>query len=173
MPISKIPKKLIPTQVLQKRVSEIAKAINRDYVGKELTVIGILNGSFIFMADLIRQLKVPVTCDFMTLASYGNSTNSKGVCLNLDTIHPVKGKNILIIEDIIDTGSTAKYFINRLWQKKPKSVAVCTLLRKNRDRHHFFKVDYLGFAIPDKFVAGYGLDYKGKYRNLPYIATVK
>ena len=164
---------LIPPKTLHNRISKIAKVINKDYISKELTVIGILNGSFVFMADLIRQLKMPLTCGFMTVSSYYNSTNSNGVHLNSDMTQSIKGKNVLIVEDIIDTGSTAKYLINRFRRKKPKSVALCALLKKDTKSNGSIKIDYLGFTIPNKFVAGYGLDYKGKYRNLPYIAVAK
>lgn len=155
---------------IRARVAELGKRISRDYAGKELTVIGVLKGSFIFMADLVRAITIPVSCEFLSVSSYGNAVRSSGeVKLNLDIAEPLAGKHILIVEDIIDSGLTLQFLIELLSVRHPASLKVCALLDKPAARKSAAKVDYVGFAIRDEFVVGYGLDYAQKFRELPYI----
>ncbi len=161
---------LLPEERVQARVRELAAQINRDYAGRELLVIGILRGAFIFMADLVRQLEVPVTVDFIAVASYGNATQSSGVVRILkDLDESVAGRHVLLVEDIIDTGLTLNYLYDCLRARGPASLRVCTLLDKPDRRRVDIQPDYNGFTIPDYFVVGYGLDCGQRYRNLPGI----
>lgn len=164
---------LISTEKLQARIRELADEINKAYKNRSLVVVGVLKGSFIFMADLTRLIQCPLTCDFLRVASYGNRTYSSGsVRIEFDLTQPIKGRNVLLVEDIIDTGLTAKCVIENLLTKKPCSLKICALLKKRGREKVKIKIDYLGFTIPNKFVVGYGLDFRGRYRNLPYIAVV-
>jgi hypoxanthine phosphoribosyltransferase len=165
-----VAKVLLSEEQLQKRIKELGQQISKDYAGKSLLCVGILKGSFIFLADLVRQIDVPVSIDFLAVSSYGNSTESSGaVKLLMDLKNDIKDKHVLIVEDIVDTGLTMKYLLDTLGQRKPASLAVCTLLKKDNHQSKI-KLDYLAFEIPkDAFVVGYGLDYAEKYRNLPYI----
>ncbi|HOA80918.1 MAG TPA: hypoxanthine phosphoribosyltransferase, partial [Defluviitaleaceae bacterium] len=145
-----------------------------DYRGKDLTVIGILKGSNIFMGDLIRKIDIPLQIDFMVVSSYGQSTESSGIVRVIkDLDYSIEGKNILIVEDIIDTGLTLAYLKEILLKRKPQSVKICSLLDKPARRRVDLEVDYIGFETPDEFIVGYGIDYSEKYRNLPYIAVLK
>ncbi|WP_193391926.1 hypoxanthine phosphoribosyltransferase [Defluviitalea phaphyphila] len=165
---------LFTEEELLKKVEELGKKITKDYEGEELTVIGILKGSNIFMGDLIRKIDIPVYIDFMVVSSYGQSTESSGVVKVLkDLEHSIEGKNVLIVEDIIDTGLTLDYLKSNLLRRKPKSLKICTLLDKPARRKIDLKIDYKGFEIPDEFIVGYGIDYAEKYRNLPYVAVLK
>ncbi len=165
---------LMSEAALQKRVAELGEAISRDYAGKEILMVCVLRGAFIFMADLARAITVPVSIDFMAVSSYGASTTSSGVVRIIkDFDEAVEGKHILIVEDIIDSGLTLKYLYNQILSRKPASVRICTLLNKPERRKAEVPVDYNGFTIPDAFVVGYGLDYAEKYRNLPYIGILK
>ncbi|HHW68154.1 MAG: hypoxanthine phosphoribosyltransferase [Epulopiscium sp.] len=156
------------------KVKELGQQISEDYRGEDLTVVGILKGSNIFMGDLIRKIDIPLSIDFMVVSSYGQSTESSGVVKVLkDLEYSIEGKNILIVEDIIDTGLTLDYLKENLLRRKPKSLKICTLLDKPARRKVDLKVDYVGFEIPDAFIVGYGIDYAEKYRNLPYIAVLK
>jgi hypoxanthine phosphoribosyltransferase len=166
---------LISEPVLQARIATLAAAIQEDYAGRDLVLVGILRGGVIFMADLARQLDMPVEMDFMATSSYGNATESSGVVRilkDLDT--SVEGRHILIVEDIIDSGLTLKYLMENLARRNPASIAVCTLLDKEKAQgDDIIQPQYTGFSIPDRFVVGYGLDYAQKYRNLPYIGVLK
>ena len=164
---------LISSEELHAKVVELGQQITEDYRGKEVTVIGVLNGCFVFLADLVRQIKIPIATDFLGLSSYGASTSSSGVvAFTKDLSGPIEGKHVLIVEDIIDTGLTMDYLMENLLTRKPASVKVCSLLSKPARRQVDAQLDYLGFTIEDRFVVGYGLDYDGKYRNLPHIAVV-
>jgi len=165
---------LIAKADIDKRVVELAEAIFRDYEGKELIVIGILKGAFIFMADLIRQLRCPCKVDFVRLASYGTGTVSSGsIMITKDIETPIKGKDVLIVEDIVDTGLTLSFLVARLKERDPRSLKVCVFLDKKERRKIPFGADYVGFDIPDHFVVGYGLDFNEMYRFLPDICVIK
>ena len=165
---------LFSEEALDKRVSEIADQINRDYAGKEPMLISVLRGSFVFMADLIRKIEVPCTVDFMSVSSYGRGTTSSGqVQITKDLSDDIEGKDIIVVEDILDSGNTLSYLLELLRARKPASMKLCTLLDKPDRRVKEVHVDYSGFTIPDEFVVGYGLDYAEKYRNLPYIGILK
>ncbi len=167
-------KVLIDSEAIQRRVAELGTQISRDYEGKEVAVVGILKGSFIFMGDLIRRLTVPVTCDFIRCSSYGDSKESSGhVRLDFDTTQPMGAKHVLLVEDIIDTGLTMNYLLENFHTRHPASLKVCALLQKPDRTKVQVPIDYLGFSIPDAFVVGYGLDYAGKHRNLGHIAVVE
>jgi hypoxanthine phosphoribosyltransferase len=165
---------LISREDLGKRVAELGAEITRDYEGKKILVLGILKGAVPFMADLIREIKLPLTYDFMALSSYGISTQSSGVVRILkDLERSVEDVHILIAEDIVDTGLTLKYLKENLRARNPLSVKVVTLLDKAARRKVDVTPDYNGFSIPDEFVVGYGLDFNEEYRNLPYIGVLK
>lgn len=159
---------------IKQKVSEIGKQISADYAGEELLLIGILKGAFIFMADLVREITIPLELDFMAVSSYGSSTQSSGeVRIIKDLDYAVQDKNVLIIEDIVDTGLTLKYILEILKKRKPRSIKICCLLDKPSRRISEICPDYAGYSIPDHFVVGYGLDYAGKYRNYPMIGVLK
>jgi hypoxanthine phosphoribosyltransferase len=162
---------LISAPRIQKRVGQLAREISGDYP-RGIAVIGILKGSFVFMADVIRRLSVPVTCDFLMVSSYRNTRSQGEVKLLLDLSSSIKGRDVLLVDDIIDTGLTIAYLKNVLKAHRPRSLKVCCLLDKPSRRKIPLKVDYVGFPIPDRFVVGYGIDYNGRYRNLPYVAYV-
>lgn len=166
---------LISEDRIQNRLQEIGERITADYKDKDnFLLVGVLKGAVIFMADLIRHIDLPLKVDFMAISSYGASTESSGVVrIMKDLEEDVEGKNLLIVEDIIDSGLTLSYMYNILKSRKPASIKICTLLDKPSRRKVDIKVDYLGFEIPDYFVVGYGLDYGEKYRNLPYICVLK
>ena len=151
-------------------VSRLAKEINRDYAGREILVVGILKGSFLFIADLVRQLTVPVTIDFMRLASYGTETQSSGIVeLRKDIELPVQGRDLLIVEDIVDSGLTLDTLHSKLMQKKPGSLKICTLIEKTGQREGSIKPDYVGLSMESGFIVGYGLDFNEQFRQLPDI----
>lgn len=151
-------------------VSRLADEINRDYAGREILVVGILKGSFIFIADLVRQITVPVTIDFMRLASYGTETQSSGIVeLRKDIELPVQGKDLLIIEDIVDSGLTLDTLYAKLMLKNPRSLKICTLIEKSCNREGTVRPDYIGISMESGFVVGYGLDYNEQYRQVPDI----
>jgi hypoxanthine phosphoribosyltransferase len=165
---------LISEEKIQQRVSALAKQISKDFRGREVLLIGVLKGSIIFMADLSRKLKTPVKMDFVRLASYGSGTRSSGevqLTLNLET--SLRDKDVLVVEDIIDTGITLQYLLRRLKARRPKSLRVVALLDKPGRRQVELKVDYIGFRIEDRFVVGYGLDYAEQFRNLPGIYAIE
>jgi hypoxanthine phosphoribosyltransferase len=168
-----VPGVFLPKEDIMRRVGELAAVINNDYAGRELLVVGILKGSFIFMADLIRLISVPSTLDFVRISSYGSNTASSGnIVISKDMETPVAGRDVLIVEDILDTGFTLSSFVNIVRQRNPASIKVCVLLDKPARRVVSFEADYVGFAIPDKFVVGYGLDCDEKYRYFPDVRVL-
>ena len=166
---------LLKEEEVEKRIAEVAAMINRDYEGKEVHLICILKGGVFFTCELAKRLTVPVSMDFMSVSSYGSGTESSGVVrIVKDLDESITGKNVLIVEDIIDSGRTLAYLIEILKQRHPESIHLCTLLDKPERRvKKQVKVDYTCFEIPDEFVVGFGLDYDQKYRNLPYIGVVE
>ncbi|HPJ97372.1 MAG TPA: hypoxanthine phosphoribosyltransferase [Syntrophales bacterium] len=165
---------LFSREAIDRRVKELAASISRDYEGRELIVVGILKGAFIFMADLIRALSIPCQVDFARLASYGAGSASSGkVLLMKDIEMSIKGKDILIVEDIVDTGITLSYFVQWLKERNPRSLKVCAFLDKRGRRKVFFEADYVGFTVKDGFVVGYGLDFDEKARFLPDVYVIK
>ena len=165
---------LFSEEQLKNRVQEIARQITADYQGKEIMLISVLRGSFVFMADLCRAIDLPCTLDFMAVSSYGKGTKSSGqVQITKDLSSDITGKNIIVVEDILDSGNTLSYLLKVLEQRSPASIRLCTLLDKPERRVKPVQVHYSGFTIPDAFVVGYGLDYAEKYRNLPYIGILK
>jgi hypoxanthine phosphoribosyltransferase len=168
-----ISKVLLDEGRIQGRVRELGAEIARDYAGQRVIFVGILRGAVVFLADLIRALDAPVTIDFMAVSSYGKSTRSSGVVrISKDLNESIEGEHVVVVEDIIDSGLTLKYLVDLLRRRNPASLRVCTLLLKDRPRDHAVALDYVGFTIPDEFVVGYGLDYAGYYRNLPYIGVL-
>ncbi len=159
---------------IENKVQELADEINADYIGKDLVVVGILKGAVLFMSDLLKKINVPLEIDFMDVSSYGNQTVSTGeVKIIKDLDNSVIDKDILIVEDIIDTGMTLSYLKSNLLQRGAKSVKIVTLLDKEVRREKSVDIDYRGFIVPDYFVVGYGIDYAEHYRNLPYIGYLK
>jgi len=170
----KIVETLISQEDIQKRVQGIAKVISAEYSDANPIFVGLLKGSFIFMADLVRSLTIPCEIDFMVPSSYGNSTKSSGVVRLLYDIEvDISGRDVILVEDIVDTGLTLNFIKKELSLRNPKSVKVCALLEKGDAKMCEVEVDYLGFSIPDKFVVGYGLDYAQQYRNLPSISILE
>ena len=156
------------------RIKEMGEQISKDYAGKSLHLVAILKGATFFACELAKRITVPVTLDFMSVSSYGNSTESSGVVkINKDLDEPIDGRDVLVVEDIVDTGNTLSYLLDNLQKRGSTSVKLCTLLNKPERRLKDVSVDYTGFIIPDEFVVGYGLDYAQKYRNLPYIGIVE
>ena len=167
-------KVLISESDVDARIEELGKQISEDYAGKQVHLICILKGSVFFMCELAKRITVPVSMDFMSVSSYGDGTSSSGIVkIAKDLDETLEGKEVIVIEDIIDSGRTLYYLMDVLMQRRPKSMKLCTLLDKPDRRVKDVKVDYVGFAIPDEFVVGYGLDYAQKYRNLPYIGIVE
>jgi hypoxanthine phosphoribosyltransferase len=159
---------------LQRRVSELGAEISRDYAGRELFMMGVLKGAIFFVADLMREIDVPCELDFMAVSSYGSLTNSSGVVRILkDLDAPIEGKDVLIVEGVVDSGLTLGYLLRSLRSRNPRSLEVCTLLRKPQRSKVDLPIRYVGFDIPDDFVVGYGLDLDQRHRNLPYVATLK
>ena len=164
---------LITEEEIKNKITELGKKISKDYKGKNLILVGILRGAVIFMADLARKISIPMVFDFIAISSYGAETKSSGVVRILKDLDVnIKGKDVLIVEDIVDTGLTLDYLLRMLKSRKPSSIKVCTFLTKTARRKVNVKVDYSGFDIPNKFVVGYGLDYAGKFRNVPYVFTL-
>ncbi len=164
---------LIAEADIQRRVRELAAEISRDYSGKEVTLIGVLKGAFIFLADLARHLEVPNTIEFMAVASYGMGATSSGeVRVLLDLRRSIEGRHVLVVEDIIDTGLTLHYLLELLARRNPASLKTCALVRKKERLEVDIRADYLGFDIPNVWVVGYGLDYAESYRALPYIGVI-
>jgi hypoxanthine phosphoribosyltransferase len=154
-------------------VRDLGAKITSDYAGADLTVVGVLQGSFLFMADLVRAIDLPLKCDFLRVRSYGDQTKSSGVVqIVADLASPVAGKDLLLVEDIVDTGLTVDYLLANLQTRQPRSVKVCALLHKPARQVVPVPIDYLGFTIGDEFVVGYGLDFQQRYRNLPQICTL-
>ncbi len=159
---------------IAERVRELGGRIERDYQGKELVLLGVLKGSYIFISDLARAIDLPLSVDFIGLSSYGEATESSGVVkITSDLAQPIEGKHVLIVEDIVDTGLTMRYLLDNLATRRPASVKLCTLLHKPSRARTRIPIDYLGFQIEDRFVVGYGLDHGDKYRNVPFIGVLK
>lgn len=165
---------LFSQEVIAKRVKELAVDISKDYKGKNLVVVGILKGSVLFTSDLIKDIEIPCEIDFMAVSSYGNSTETSGIVRILkDLDHGIEGKDILIVEDIVDSGVTLNYLTKYLEGRGANSIKIATLLNKPARRVAEVAVEYEGFLVPDGFIVGYGIDYAEKYRNLPYIGILK
>jgi hypoxanthine phosphoribosyltransferase len=165
---------LLSSDVILEKVKELGKLITADYQDKNLLLLGTLKGAVPFIADLARAIDLYLEIDYMAVSSYGNSTESSGVVRILKDLEgPVQHKNVLIVEDIVDSGQTLHYLMEVLRQRRPMSLRVCALLDKGRERVKPVELDYTGFQIPDRFVVGYGLDYAQRYRNLPYIGILK
>ncbi len=165
---------LLTEDAVDARIREIGEQISRDYAGRQVHLVCVLKGGSFFMCELAKRITVPVSMDFMSVSSYGSETKSSGVVrIVKDLDEPLKDKDVIIVEDIVDSGRTLSYLIDMLKDRQPASVALCTLLDKPDRRVVNVAVDYTGFRIPDEFVVGYGLDYDQKYRNLPYIGIVE
>ena len=165
---------LFTPEALAQRVKEIAGEINRDYVGQEIMLVSVLRGSFVFMADLMRSVTIPCSVDFMAVSSYGNQTTTTGaVKINKDLNQDIEGRDIILVEDILDSGVTLHYLADYLSVRRPASITIATLLDKPARRKAPIHATYAGFEVPDAFVVGYGLDYAEKYRNLPFIGVLK
>lgn len=170
----KQPKILIPEAKLLARVQEMAQEIAQDYAGREIVAVCILKGSFIFFADIIRGIDLPLTCEFLGVSSYGNKMVSSGeVKVTLDLNEPLENRHVVVFEDIVDSGLTLTYIMNTLRARKPASLKSCALLLKPDSLKTPVEVDYVGFKIGPEFVVGYGVDYAGKYRGLPYIGYLE
>ena len=164
---------LISADQIAKRVQELGEQITAEYEGKDLVCVGVLKGCFPFLADLVRTIRLPLRVDFLGVSSYGAGTKSSGIVrLTSDLSKPVEGADVLLVEDIVDTGLTMRYLLENLETRKPKSVAMCTLLHKPDRTIIDLQIDYVGFKVPDKFVVGYGLDFDERYRNVPYIGVM-
>lgn len=165
---------LIPTDVLQARIRELGAQITRDYAGRRPQLICIMKGAMVFMSDLMRTIDLPLSIDFISVSSYGKSTRSTGeVKIIKDLDEPLEGRDILLVEDILDTGLTLSYLLGNFHARGASSIKIVSLLNKPERRKVEVHLDYKGFDIPDRFVVGYGLDYDERYRNLPYIGVVK
>jgi hypoxanthine phosphoribosyltransferase len=172
--IKDIKRVLITEEQILEKVKELGSVISKDYEGKDLLIVGILKGSVIFASELIKNITIPCEIDFMAVSSYGNSTETSGVVRILkDLEHSIEGKDIIIVEDIIDSGVTLDYLLKYLTARKANSVEIVTLLTKPSRRKIDINVKYCGFEVPDEFLVGYGLDYAEKYRNLPYVGILK
>jgi hypoxanthine phosphoribosyltransferase len=164
---------LVPAEDLQRRVRELGAEISRDYEGRDLIMIGVLKGAVLFLADLMRELTVPCEIDFMAVSSYGSATDSSGVVRILkDLDSSIEGRNVVIVEDVIDSGLTLQYLLRNLRARNPASVEVCALLTKPDRRRVGLPIRYVGFEIPNRYVIGYGLDYAQRYRNLGCVAVL-
>ena len=169
-----IEKVLISSDEIQAKLAELGRRITEDYVGRSLLLIGVLKGAFVVMADLARYIRLPLEFDFMAVSSYGAATKTSGVVRILkDLDHDLEGLDVLLVEDIVDSGLTLKYLLKNLAGRKPATLEVAALLRKDGIQMVPLDLRYVGFDIPNEFVVGYGLDYAERYRNLPYVATLK
>ena len=169
-----IEKILLTREEIAAKIKELAAQITADYKGEEVVLVCILNGAAPFMVDLAREINLPVYYEFMSVSSYGKSTKSSGhVRILKDLSHEIQNRNVIVVEDIVDTGLTLEYLVNILNEREPKSIKICALLDKYEARKTNVKIDYKGFCIPNAFAVGYGLDYDEKYRNLPYIGILK
>lgn len=167
-------KVLLSEEEVDERIRQIGEQINKDFAGKEIHLICVLKGGSFFMCELAKRITLPLSMDFMSVSSYGSGTTSSGVVkIVKDLDEPIADKEVIVVEDIVDSGRTLSYLLKMLQERHPKSLHLCTLLDKPDRRVTDVKVDYTGFVIPDEFVVGYGLDYDQKYRNLPYIGVVE
>jgi len=164
---------IVTQEEMRTRIRELGKQITADYSGKDFVLIGILKGAYAFYADLARAIRIPMRVDFIVVTSYGSQAKTSGkVKMVTEPTEDIKGKDVLLVEDIVDSGLTIQYLVNKLSKRRPRSVKVCTLLSKPEHRTIDVPLAYIGFNIPDKYVVGYGLDYQQKYRNLPYLAVL-
>lgn len=164
---------LISQEQLQSRIAALGAEITRDYAGCNLVVVGVLRGCFMFISDLVRHIQLPIVVDFLGLSSYGGRTATSGVVrVTSDLSVPIVGFDVLVVEDIIDTGLTMNYLLENLRTRQPRSIKICSLLEKPARLLQPVSIDYLGFTIPNQFVIGYGLDYQDRYRNLPFVGVV-
>jgi hypoxanthine phosphoribosyltransferase len=164
---------LIKEEDIRKRIKELGEEISRDYNGKKPVLVTVLRGAIVFLCDLIREISIPVTLDFLSISSYSGQAHTGIVRILKDLDENIENKHVILIEDIIDTGLTLNYILRTLRERRPADVRVCTLLDKKVRRIVDIPLDYIGFEIPDEFVVGYGMDYKQNYRNLPFISTLK
>lgn len=165
---------MIPEEEVTKRIADIGRQISEDYAGRQVHMICVLKGGVFFMCELAKHITVPVSMDFMSVSSYGDGTSSSGIVkIVKDLDETMEGKDVIVVEDIIDSGRTLSYLLEVLKNRKPNSMKLCTLLDKPSRRVREVSVDYTGYQIPDEFVVGYGLDYAQKYRNLPYIGVIE
>ena len=172
--INDIEKVLLSEEQLQEIVKRLGAEITKDYKGKNLVIVSVLKGSVIFMADLMREIKIPCNIDFMAVSSYGSGAKTSGVVKIIkDLDKSIEGKDLLIVEDILDSGKTLNFLIDVLYTKNPASIRICTLFDKPERREVDIFPDYKGLLVPDEFIVGYGLDYNEKYRNLPFIGVLK
>lgn len=164
---------IVTQEEMRARIKELGKQIAADYAGKDLVLVGVLKGAYAFYADLARAIRIPMRVDFLVVTSYAGRPKTSGkVKIVTDLTEDIKGKDVLLVEDIVDSGLTVQYLIKKLAKEKPKSIRICTLLSKPERRTIEVPLDYVGFKIPNKYVVGYGLDYQQKYRNLPYLAVL-
>ncbi len=164
---------IVTQEEMRARIKELGKQIAADYAGKDFVLVGVLKGAYAFYADLARAIRIPMRVDFLIVTSYGSQSKTSGrVKVVTELTEDIRGKDVLLVEDIVDSGLTARYLIKKLAKQKPKSVKICTLLSKPERRTIDVPLDYVGFKIPNKYVVGYGLDYQQKYRNLPYLAVL-
>jgi hypoxanthine phosphoribosyltransferase len=171
---SEVGEVLVAAEDLKRRVRELAEAISRDYAGRPLLLVGVLKGAVFFLSDLMRFIDIPVEVDFMAVASYGSATDSSGVVRILKDLDvAIEGRDVLIVEDIVDSGLTLQYLLRNLGSRNPASLEVCALLTKPDRRKVDLPTRYVGFEIPDRFVIGYGLDYAERHRNLPFVAVLE
>jgi hypoxanthine phosphoribosyltransferase len=166
-------KPFLTVDQIQKKVKELADRISEDYEGKELVAVGILKGAFIFFSDIVRMIRVPLVVDFLIASSYLKSETSGEVRMHYDIREDITDKDVLLVDDIVDTGITLNYLRERILMKSPRSLKICTFLDKKERREVEIPLDYVGFEVPNEFVVGYGLDYDNKFRNLPYISVFK
>ena len=165
---------LVDRDALADRIAELGEEISEDYAGRDLLLVGVLKGAIFFLSDLMRQIEIPVEVDFMAVASYGSQTDSSGVVRILkDLDMPIEGRDVLIVEDIVDSGLTLQYLMRNLGARNPATLEVCALLTKPERRKADVPTRYVGFEIPDRFAIGYGLDHAERYRNLPFVAALK
>jgi hypoxanthine phosphoribosyltransferase len=164
---------IVTQEEMRTRIKELGKQITADYAGKDFVLIGVLKGAYAFYADLARAIRIPMRVDFLVVTSYGSAAKTSGkVKMVTELTEDIKGKDVLLVEDIVDSGLTANFMLKTLAKKKPRSIKICTLLSKPKRRTVDVALDYVGFEIPDRYVVGYGLDYQQKYRNLPYLAVL-
>jgi len=164
---------IVTQEQMRARIREMGRQISADYAGKDLVLVGVLKGAYAFYADLARAIRIPVRVDFIVVTSYGSQAKTSGkVNLVTELTEEIKGKDVLLIEDIVDSGLTVQHLMKSLAKKKPRSIKVCTLLNKPARRVVDVQIEYVGFKIPNQYVVGYGLDYRQKYRNLPYLAVL-
>ena len=164
---------IVTQEQMRMRIRELGRQITTDYAGQDLILVGVLKGAYAFYADLARAIRIPMRVDFLVVTSYSGKAKSSGkVKMVTDLTEDIVGRDVLLVEDIVDSGLTAQYLVKTLQKRKPKTIKICSLLSKPERREKNVQIDYVGFEIPNKYVVGYGLDYQQKYRNLPYLAVL-